>query len=77
MEKQRFHRCSLAGAEFDDVNLGNARFSNVNLAGATLDNVNLSNLKVTNAKITGLTIFGYDVAAWLKEQLARDGCHYD
>ena len=25
----------------------------------------------------GLRIFGYDVAAWIREQLANDGCHLD
>ena len=35
----QFRRCSLAGAEFDDVNLAEARFTNVNLAGAKLENV--------------------------------------
>ncbi len=40
-------------------------------------NVNLSEVAITDANISGLTIFGYDVEGWLKEQLAKDGCHND
>jgi len=71
-ERQRlddiaFHNCSLANATFDDVNLAGARFNNVNLSGVA----------ITDANIKGLTIFGYDVASWIREQLAKDGCHLD
>jgi uncharacterized protein YjbI with pentapeptide repeats len=52
---------------FDDVNLANARLTNVNLTGLTVENAN----------IRGLKIFGYDVEAWIREQLAKDGCHLD
>ncbi len=65
MDGAEFRNCSLAGAVFDDVNLSNARLTNVNLSG----------LVIENANITGLTIFGYDVEAWLSEQLRKDGCH--
>lgn len=62
-----FRNCALANALFDDVNLAGARFSNVNLSGVTIENAN----------IKGLKIFGYDVEAWIKEQLAKDDCHLD
>jgi uncharacterized protein YjbI with pentapeptide repeats len=62
MDGAEFHDVSLAGAAFDDVNLANARFTNVNLAGVCIENAN----------IKGLRIFGYDVAAWIQEQLERD-----
>jgi uncharacterized protein YjbI with pentapeptide repeats len=67
MDGAKFMNCSLANATFDDVNLSNAKLSNVNL----------SSLTVENANIRGLKIFGYDVEAWIKEQLANDGCHLD
>ena len=67
MDGVRFTNCSLANATFDDVNLKNAKLSNVNLSGVTVENAN----------IQGLKIFGYDVEAWIKEQLAKDGCHLD
>src|SRR3954454_24469821 len=77
MDDAQFRHCSIARALFEDVNLGEARFSDVNLSGARLENVNLSGLTVENANIKGLKIFGYDVEAWIKEQLAADGCHLD
>lgn len=72
-----FKNRRMIGTEFNDVNLGEARFINVNLAGATFEDVNLSGVSIENANTKGLTIFGYDVHAWLKEQLAKDGCHLD
>jgi uncharacterized protein YjbI with pentapeptide repeats len=77
MDDAEFRNCSFARALFENVNLGEARFSDVNLAGARLENVNLSGLTIENANVKGLKIFGYDVEAWLKEQLAKDGCHLD
>lgn len=77
LEDIAFSNCSLARARFDDVNLADASFTNVNLSGARLENVNLAGLTVENANIQGLRIFGYDVDAWIREQLAKDGCHLD
>jgi uncharacterized protein YjbI with pentapeptide repeats len=65
------------GTEFRNCSLANALFDDVNLAGASLANVNLSGVTVENANIKGLKIFGYDVETWIKEQLAKDGCHLD
>ena len=59
---EKFERRRMDGAEFHDVAL----------AGAVFDNVNLSGVSIENANITGLRIFGYDVAAWIQEQLDRD-----
>jgi uncharacterized protein YjbI with pentapeptide repeats len=73
----RFERRRMDGAEFNDVSLAGARFENVNLAGASFEDVNLSGVSILNANIKGLTIFGYDVAGWIREQLAKDGCHLD
>jgi uncharacterized protein YjbI with pentapeptide repeats len=69
---ERFERRRMDGAEFHDVSLAGARFDNVNLAGARLENVNLSDVSIENANIKGLKIFGYDVGAWIQEQLDRD-----
>jgi len=68
----RFERRRMDGAEFHDVSLGGAVFDNVNLANARFENVNLSGVSIQNANIKGLRIFGYDVAAWIQEQLERD-----
>jgi uncharacterized protein YjbI with pentapeptide repeats len=65
------------GAAFTNCSLANAVFDDVNLAGASLTDVNLTGLELENARITGLRIFGYDVAAWIREQLEKDGCHLD
>lgn len=67
LDRAEFRNCSLANAVFDDVNL----------TGAKLMNVNLSGLTIENANIKGLKIFGDDVEGWIKEQLAKDGCHLD
>jgi uncharacterized protein YjbI with pentapeptide repeats len=72
MDGAEFRQVSLGGARFDDVNLAGASFTNVNLSGTRLENVNLSGVSIENANIAGLRIFGYDVAAWIKEQLDRD-----
>jgi uncharacterized protein YjbI with pentapeptide repeats len=72
-----FSNQHLDGAKFRNCSLANAIFDGVNLSGATLTNVNLSGLAVENANIKGLKIFGYDVEAWIKTQLAKDGCHLD
>jgi uncharacterized protein YjbI with pentapeptide repeats len=68
----RFERRRMDGAEFHDVSLAGAMFDNVNLSNARFSNVNLSGVEIENANITGLRIFGYDVAAWIQEQLERD-----
>jgi uncharacterized protein YjbI with pentapeptide repeats len=72
MDGAEFRQVSLGGARFDDVNLAGASFTNVNLSGTRLENVNLSGVSIENANIAGLRIFGYDVAAWIKQQLDRD-----
>jgi uncharacterized protein YjbI with pentapeptide repeats len=69
---ERFERRRMDGAEFHDVALAGAVFDNVNLAGARFANVNLAGVSIENANIKGLKIFGYDVAAWIQEQLDRD-----
>lgn len=66
-----FHKCGLAGASFDDVNLGEARFHNVNLKGASFDDVNLSNVRIDNANIEGLTIYGIDIHDLVDAEMAR------
>jgi uncharacterized protein YjbI with pentapeptide repeats len=68
----RFERRRMDGTEFHDVSLAGAVFDNVNLSNARFTNVNLSGVSIENANIKGLRIFGYDVAAWIKEQLDRD-----
>ena len=67
----------LDGAEFRNCSMANAVFNDVNLSGARLTNVNLSGLTIENANIRGLKIFGYDVEAWIKTQLANDRCQLD
>jgi len=67
----------LDGAEFRSCSMANAVFDDVNLSGARLTNVNLSGLTIENANIRGLKIFGYDVEAWIKTQLANDRCQLD
>lgn len=56
-----FVNCRLTGATFEDVNLSKARFNNVNLSGVMID----------DAKIDGLTIFGMDIQALIRAELAR------
>ena len=68
-----FHDCAMAGAVFDNVNLGNARVHNVNLAGASFDDVNMKGVRIENANIEGLTIYGYDIHELLQPLLERDG----
>jgi uncharacterized protein YjbI with pentapeptide repeats len=68
----RYERRRMDGAEFHDVSLAGAVFDNVNLCDARFTNVNLSGVSIENANIKGLRIFGYDVAAWIQEQLDRD-----
>ena len=67
----RFAKCNMAGAAFDDVNLANAVFSNANLTGARLTNVNLSGVSIDDARIDGLTLFGMDIQALIRAELAR------
>lgn len=66
-----FKDCNLAGARFDDVDLSGAVVDNVNLRGATFADVNLSGVRVENANIDGLTIFGHDIQALIRAELAR------
>ena len=66
-----FTNCRLAGAAFDDVDLSKASFSNVNLSGARLTNINLSGVSIDDARIEGLTIFGMDVQALVRAELAK------
>ena len=68
---RRFENRDLAGATFDDVNLANAVFSNANLTGARLTNVNLSGVSIDDARIDGLTVFGMDIQALIRAELAR------
>lgn len=56
-----FANCRLAGATFVDVDLSKASLSNVNLSGVTID----------DARIDGLTIFGMDIPALIRAELAR------
>ena len=67
-----FHDCAMAGAVFDNVNLGNARVHNVNLKGASFDDVNMKDVRIVNANIEGLPIYGYDIHALLQPLLERD-----
>ncbi|USQ94795.1 VOC family protein [Caulobacter sp. RL271] len=67
----RFAKRNMAGATFDDVNLANAVFGDVNLAGARLANVNLSGVSIDDARIDGLTLFGMDIQALIRAELAR------
>lgn len=73
----RFAHQRLEGVEFKDCWMANAVFDDVNLAGAILTNVNLSGVSIDDANVKGLKIFGYDVEAWLRSQLEKDGLHLD
>ncbi|MET0307392.1 MAG: VOC family protein [Sphingomonas sp.] len=66
-----FTSCRLADAAFDNVDLSKASFSNVNLSGARLTNVDLSGVSIDDARIDGLTIFGMDIQALVRAELAR------
>jgi catechol 2,3-dioxygenase-like lactoylglutathione lyase family enzyme len=69
-EPMRFENRDMAGVTFDDVNLANAVFGNANLSGARLTNVNLSGVSIDDARIDGLTIFGMDIQALIRAELA-------
>lgn len=73
----KFSDQRLDGVEFINCSMAKAVFDDVNLSGATMNNVNLSGLTIEDANIKGLKIFGYDVEAWIREQLGKDGCHLD
>jgi uncharacterized protein YjbI with pentapeptide repeats len=71
MDEAEFRDISMARAVFDDVNLSGAVFANVSLAGAKFSDVNMKGVVIEDANIEGLTIFGHDILALIKAELAR------
>ncbi len=71
LEGAVFKDCALAGARFEDADLGGAVFANASLKGARLSNVNLAGVAIEDANIDGLTIFGHDIQALIRAELAR------
>jgi uncharacterized protein YjbI with pentapeptide repeats len=66
-----FKDCRLAGASLDDVDLSDSVFSNSNLRRARFTNINLAELEIDDANIDGLKIFGHDIQALIRAELAR------
>ena len=66
-----FTGCRLTDATFNDADLSRATITNVALQGAKFTDVNLSGVSIDNAKIDGLTIFGMDIQALIRAELAR------
>ena len=66
-----FRDCALARSTFTDVNLSGAVFSNATLRQARFTNVDLSGVTIDDANIEGLTIFGHDIQALIRAQIAR------
>lgn len=71
LEEAIFRDCAMARTRFEDVDLGGALFSNVRLARARLENIDLSGAIIDHANIDGLTIFGHDVQALIRAEIAR------
>ena len=71
LRKVVFKDCRMAGAGFDDVDLSETVFSNANLHGARFTNVNLTGVEIEDANIDGLKIFGHDIHALIRAELAR------
>lgn len=66
-----FEEGSLAKSTFRDIDLSESHFTNTNLRGAKMNNVDLSDVVIEDARIDGLTIFGYDVSALIRAEIAR------
>lgn len=66
-----FLDCSMARSKYEDINLSDSVFSKVDLRRAKLTNVNLAGVLIEDANIDGLTIFGHDVQALIRAEIAR------
>jgi uncharacterized protein YjbI with pentapeptide repeats len=66
---------NLAGASFNNVNLGRARFTDINLSGACFDNINFTDAVIgENCNFAGMSIAGIpvkDLLAAYKERKKR------